>query len=93
MSDPDFQSHLVVLQVVAEINGRQVMAKAAVEREAWSDVHCQEAFRADLLRTLGEAIVKELNPEITVDMPKPSLREALAEELRPFDCPYEEMGL
>ncbi|MFG2913342.1 hypothetical protein ACGF0D_10685 [Kitasatospora sp. NPDC048298] len=85
---------VVTLQTTAEINGRRVMAQATANLEAWQhDERYQEALKAGLRRSLGDAIVAELNPEITVTMPQPALHEALTEELRPFDHPNEELGL
>jgi hypothetical protein len=81
---------VVTLRTTAEINGRRVMDQATANVEAWQrDERYQEALKADLRRSLGEAIVAELNPEITVAMPQPTLHETLTEALRPFDYPTE----
>ena len=93
-SNHELPPDMVLLTTTVEVNGRRLQARAHASVEMWSqDEQYQEFVKADLLRSLGEAIVKELNPEITVTMPQPTLHEALTEALRPFDYPYEETGL
>ncbi|MCG6493425.1 hypothetical protein [Kitasatospora sp. A2-31] len=80
----------VALRTVIEINGKRLAAQTFAEAEAWDrDEQYREYMKADLLRQLGEAIVKKLNPEITATLPPPTLHEALTEALRPFDYPNE----
>ncbi|MGW6912574.1 hypothetical protein ACWGB8_01930 [Kitasatospora sp. NPDC054939] len=84
----------VAISTVVEINGKRLAAQAFADAEPWSqDEQYQESMKADLLRSLGEAIVKELRPEITATLSPPTLREALNEALRPFDYPYGALGL
>jgi hypothetical protein len=80
----------VALRVTAEINGRRVQATTTASVRLWNeDPQYQEYMKAETRRVLAEAIVKDLAPEVTVTMPAPTLRDSLAEALRPFDYPYE----
>lgn len=89
-----FRLSTVELRAAVEINGRKVQAIAHADPRYWkADPGYQEHMKAELLRALGEAVVKELAPEVTVTMPEPTLHEALTETLRPFDYPYGELGL
>jgi hypothetical protein len=81
---------MVELRANVEVNGRKIQARSAVNLETWNaGPEYQDHMKADLLRVLGEEIVKGLAPEVEVVMPKPTLQEALAEALRPFDYPNE----
>ncbi|MFG3051888.1 hypothetical protein ACGFZP_13185 [Kitasatospora sp. NPDC048239] len=85
---------MVALRTVVEVNGKRLQAQTFASVELWhQDQQYQEWMKADLLRSLGEAIVKELNPEISATLPQPTLHEALTEALRPYDYPYGELGL
>lgn len=80
----------VVLRATVEINGRRLQATTTANVHHWHEnPQYQEHMKADLRRTLAEAIVKDLAPEVTVTMPAPTLHEALTEALRPFDYPNE----
>jgi hypothetical protein len=94
MSNHTYGFHIVTLRTAIEINGRKVMAQAAANVEAWQqDDRYREAMKAQLRHALGEAIVAELNPEITAEAPTPTLHEQLTDALHPFDYPHGERGL
>lgn len=63
----------VTLRAEVEINGRTVMAQQPVSQAQWQaaqeDPPYCHAIMAQLQRTLGEAIVRELAPTVTVHMP------------------------
>lgn len=82
---------VVELRAAVEINGRKVQATTYANPRHWAEVgpDYQDAMKAQTLRVLAEAIVKELAPEVTVTMPPPTIHEALTEALRPFDYPQE----
>ncbi|MEU4296399.1 hypothetical protein [Kitasatospora aureofaciens] len=81
---------MVLLTTTVEVNGQRLQARAHASIEMWSqDEQYQEVMKAALLRSLGEAIVTELKPEITVTKPQPTLHAALTDALRPFDYPTE----
>lgn len=80
----------VLLRATAEVNGRNVQAQVAVERQAWNvGPEVQDRVKAEALRLLGEEIVQRLAPEVTVLGAEPTLRESLDQALRPFDYPSE----
>ena len=79
----------VVLRAAIEINGRKLQSAMTAPLHHWAEYgpEYQEHMKAEVLRQLAEGIVKELAPEVAVTMPPPTLHEALAEALRPFDYP------
>jgi hypothetical protein len=80
----------VELSATVELNGHRYQARAQAPLQHWQrDEQYQEWLKADLLRSLGEEIVKGLAPEVTVTLPGPTLHEALTDALRPFDYPNE----
>lgn len=80
----------VLLRVTAEVNGHKVSAEVAAERPAWDAIPgLRDQMEAEAMRLLGERIVKELAPEITVIGAEPTLQESLTQALRPFDYPGE----
>jgi hypothetical protein len=80
----------VLLRTAVEINGRKVQAAMSVESRVWNaGTEYQGHMKAQVLHMLGEAIVKELAPEVTVEPPPLTLRESLHAALRPFDYPQE----
>jgi len=93
-SQHPFRNHMVELRAAVEINGRKVQSITHADPRYWNaDPGYQEHMKAEILRVLAEAIVKELAPEVIVTMPEPTLHEALTEALRPFDYPCGELGL
>jgi hypothetical protein len=80
----------VTLRAVVEINGRRCQATTTADVRHWNEnPQYQDHMKAETLRGLAEAIVKDLAPEVTVTMPAPTLHEALTEALRPYDYPQE----
>ncbi|OKI16614.1 hypothetical protein [Streptomyces sp. CB03911] len=80
----------VELSATVEVNGRRYQARTQAPLQDWQrDEQYQEWLKADLLRSLGEGIVKGLAPEVMVTLPGPTLQEALTDALRPFDYPTE----
>jgi len=94
-SQHPFRNHMVELRAAVEINGRKVQAITHANPQHWNEAgpDYQEAMKAETLRVLAEAIVKELAPEVIITMPEPTLHEALTEALRTFNYPYGELGL
>jgi hypothetical protein len=89
-SNRELPPSMVLLTTTVEVDGQRLQARVHASVEMWSqDEQYQEFMKADLLRSLGEAIVTKLNPEITVTTPPPTLHEALTDALRPFDYPTE----
>jgi hypothetical protein len=88
-SIPAFGS--VVLSAEVVVDGLRYQVREAIPLQHWNA--CGEDYqnfqKADLLRSLGECVVKRLAPEIVVTMPEPSLNESLRAELHPFDHPEE----
>ncbi len=86
----------ITLRMETEINGRVVMARQHVSPAVWAaaqeDPPMRVAITDQLRRVLGEAIVREVDPFLTVYMPteldEAMMRRAMEElEQEPAPCP------
>lgn len=69
------------------IGDQKFQANEAAPLHYWQElgVDYQEHLKAAVRRRLGELVIEALDPEVTVELPAPTLGEAMAEALKAYD--------